>query len=142
MPASTASLVSTLFVLVVRNVAPNAVLMSVTAFAVKVDIPGAAGLRPGQFGRLRFAGSTRQTLTVPTASIVRRGQLTFVFALDAESRARLRPVSIGEAAGARVEVLTGIKAGDLVVTNPPPSLTDGARVAVSRSAAPSTGEPR
>ena len=112
------------------------------AFAVKVDIPDAAGFRPGQFGRLRFAGSTRQALTVPTASIVRRGQLTFVFALDAESRARLRPVSIGEATGVRVEVLTGIKAGDPVVTNPPPSLTDGARVAVSRSAAPSTGEPR
>jgi multidrug efflux pump subunit AcrA (membrane-fusion protein) len=113
------------------------------AFTVKVDVPATAGVRPGQFGRLRFAGPTRQALSVPTSSVVRRGQLSFAFALDADSRARLRPVSIGEAAGGRVEVLTGVKAGDVVVLNPPPSLTDGARVTASRSAAvPPTGERR
>jgi RND family efflux transporter MFP subunit len=113
------------------------------AFTVKVDLPATAGGRSGQFGRLRFAGPTRQALSVPTSSIVRRGQLSFAFALDADGRARLRPVSIGEASGGRVEVLTGIKAGDLVVLGPPPSLSDGARVTASRSTAvPPTGARR
>ena len=113
------------------------------AFTVKIDIPETAGLRPGQFGRLRFAGPARQALSVPASSIVRRGQLSFAFALDDDSRARLRPVSTGEATGGRVEVLTGIKAGDELVLSPPPSLTDGARVTASRGAAvPSAGERR
>jgi len=113
------------------------------AFAVKIDLPATAGGRPGQFGRLRFTGPVRQALSVPTSSIVRRGQLSFAFVLDSDGRARLRPVSIGEAADGRVEVFAGIKAGDLVILDPPPSLTDGARVIASRSpAVASTGARR
>jgi len=61
----------------------------------------------------------------PFASI-RRGQLTFVFTVDTENRARLRAVSPGITDGDRLEVLAGLRANDIVITNPPPSLTDGA----------------
>jgi len=58
--------------------------------------------------------------------------LTFVFAVDRENRARLRAVSPGSVDGDRLEILAGVGEKDVVITNPPPSLTDGAPVAGAR----------
>jgi len=98
------------------------------SFLVKVDLPREAAVRSGSFGRARFAGSPRHTLIVPGSAVVRRGQLTFVFVVGSDSRARLQPVSTGAVAGDRVEVLAGVRDGDRVVTNPPASLLDGTRI--------------
>jgi membrane fusion protein, multidrug efflux system len=97
-------------------------------FAVKVDMPPSAGCRSGAFGRARFSFASRAAVTSPSSSVVRRGQMTFVFAVDRDGLARLRPVSTGTADGGRVEILAGIKAGDEVVLDPPVTLGDGARV--------------
>jgi membrane fusion protein, multidrug efflux system len=59
---------------------------------------------------------------------VSRGQLSFVYVIDAENRARLRAVSTGAEDGDRREVLAGVRESDRVVANPPASLTDGVRV--------------
>jgi RND family efflux transporter MFP subunit len=103
------------------------------AFVVKIDLPPTASLRSGVFGRARFSGASRHALTVPTSALIRRGQLTFLYVIEAEGRARLRPISVGSADHDRTEVLAGLREGDAIVTNPSSSLTDGARV---------TGEPR
>jgi hypothetical protein len=71
---------------------------------------------------------------------VRRGQLAFVFAVDAGNIARLRAVSPGEAVDSRVEALAGLADGETVVVNPPPALTDGR--AVEASVADARGEAR
>jgi multidrug efflux pump subunit AcrA (membrane-fusion protein) len=102
------------------------------SFIVKIDLPTQNGVRSGTFGRARFTGTPRNSLTVPTAAAVRRGQLTFVFAVDRENRARLRAVSPGSVDGDRLEILAGVGEKDVVITNPPPSLTDGAPVAGAR----------
>jgi multidrug efflux pump subunit AcrA (membrane-fusion protein) len=101
-------------------------------FVVKLDLPGDARVRSGQFGRARFLGPARRTLTVPVSAAIRRGQLTFVFAVDPEGVARLRPVSVGAIAGERLEVLAGVHEGDRVVTDPPATLSDGTRIAGDR----------
>jgi multidrug efflux pump subunit AcrA (membrane-fusion protein) len=98
------------------------------AFLVKIDLPPGTEVRSGAFGRARFSGPARQTLTVPESAVVRRGQLTFVFTVDAEKRAHLRAVSPGAAAAGRLEVLAGLTDGDPVVVNPPPALVDGGRI--------------
>jgi RND family efflux transporter MFP subunit len=98
-------------------------------FVVKIELPDAARVRSGQFGRARFSGPARRTLMVPSAALRRRGQLTFVFAVDADGVARLRPISTGTAAADRVEALAGVQDGDRVVIDPPVSLAEGARVA-------------
>ena len=97
-------------------------------FLVKIDLPQTSGLRSGLFGRARFSGPSARALTVPASALVPRGQLTFVFLVDADGTARLRPVSPGAQDGTRVEVLAGLHDGDQIVTQPPPSLVDGARV--------------
>jgi multidrug efflux pump subunit AcrA (membrane-fusion protein) len=98
------------------------------SFLVKIDLPSSTGLRSGLFGRARFAGPTRRAATVPASVLVTRGQLTFVYVVDQEGRARLRPISPGASDHDRVEVLAGLREGDLIVVDPPPSLIDGARV--------------
>ncbi|MCC7123546.1 MAG: efflux RND transporter periplasmic adaptor subunit [Acidobacteria bacterium] len=93
---------------------------------VKADVAEDAALRSGQFGRMRLRGPSRRALTIPATALVKRGQLTFVFVVDGEGRARLRMVSAGETRGDRVEVLAGIGDGETIVTAPPATLMDGA----------------
>jgi hypothetical protein len=69
---------------------------------------------------------------IPAAAAIRRGQLTFVYAVNAENRAILQPVSPGAETHDRLEVLAGIREGDRVVTDPPSSLSDGAPVTGAR----------
>ncbi len=102
------------------------------SFLVKLDLAGPPLLRSGVFGRARFAGPTRQTLVVPASAAVRRGQLTFVYIVDAQNRARLQHVSAGAEARDQIEVLAGIREGDRVIANPPAQLSDGAPVSGDR----------
>ncbi|HTM27336.1 MAG TPA: efflux RND transporter periplasmic adaptor subunit [Vicinamibacterales bacterium] len=101
-------------------------------FLVKVELSPSPSVRSGAFGRVRFAGPRRRAVTVPDASLIRRGQLTFVFAVGPDGLARLRPVLIAATAHGRTEVLAGVSEGDALVVNPPMSLTDGARVVDQR----------
>jgi RND family efflux transporter MFP subunit len=101
-------------------------------FVAKIDVPPSQSLRSGAFGRARIAGATHDALTIPASALIRRGQMTFVFAVDGEGHARLQPIAAGPATGDRVEVLSGVTAGDSIVANPSLALTDGARVTGDR----------
>jgi RND family efflux transporter MFP subunit len=94
------------------------------SFLVKIDLPTGTPVRSGQFGRASFSGPRRQAVSVPSSSIVRRGQLTFVFVADSDQRAHLRPVSTGATSGERTEVLAGVRPGDRVVISPSPAVGD------------------
>jgi RND family efflux transporter MFP subunit len=98
------------------------------SFLVKLDLPTDPALRSGLFGRARFVGSTRQVLVVPSSAAVRRGQLTFVYIVNSDSRAKLQPVSPGTETADRIEILAGVREGDHVVSNPSTALSDGSRV--------------
>lgn len=94
------------------------------AFLVKVSLPDSSGLRSGLFGRARFAGTTRQALTVPADAVVKRGQVTSVFVVDnGVARARLVDLRGNE-------VLAGLSERESVIVSPPPAVTDGRRVSV------------
>ena len=99
------------------------------SFLVKIDLPSDAGQKTGAFGRARFAGAPRRALAVPAASVVRRGQLAFVFVVGPERLARLRPVTPGMVAGDRAEILAGLSDGEAVVSAPPLDLRDGTPLA-------------
>jgi len=93
------------------------------AFLVKIALPGANGVRSGEFGKARFPGMPRRALTVPPSAIVRRGQLTSVFVVDA-GVARVRLVNLSES-----EVLAGLTESEVVILSPA-GVTDGRRVSV------------
>jgi RND family efflux transporter MFP subunit len=102
----------------------RAVDADMRSFLVKIELPAERGLRSGMFGRARFSTAPRQVLTVPEAALVKRGQVTSVFVVE-DDIARVRLVNVRG-----TDVLAGLVDGDVVIVNPPPSLTDGRRVTV------------
>jgi hypothetical protein len=97
---------------------------------VKVELPAGADIRSGMFARVRIPADEHEALVVPANAVVRRGQLSLVFVVDRDSRARLRAITPGATSADAVEVLAGLSAGDAVVMAPPPSLTDATPVRV------------
>jgi RND family efflux transporter MFP subunit len=92
----------------------------------RLDLPAkeAAHLLPGQQVRVAFAGAsnanshTAQRLLVPAAAVVRRGELSAVYVASSQGFA-LRAVRLGANQGAGlVEVLSGLRAGEVVATDP------------------------
>ncbi len=90
---------------------------------IRFKLPTLTGVVPGMFARVWLpavggaAGSTER-LFVPSAAVVRRAELTAVYLVDAQGRPALRQVRLGRVQGERVEVLSGVRAGDKVATDP------------------------
>jgi RND family efflux transporter MFP subunit len=112
----------------VAEVAPTADRLSRTA-QVKIDIPADPKLRSGQFARVTLASGGAVTITVPESALTTYGQMERVFVV-AEGRARLRLVKSGARTDGEVEILSGLKAGETVVTDGSRQLADGQPVSV------------
>ena len=85
---------------------------------VKVHLEGVEGdVLPGTFGRLWVAAEPREALFVPASAVVQIGQLSFV-QVARDGRAVRRLVKTGPARAGRVEILSGLRAGEAVVVNP------------------------
>jgi RND family efflux transporter MFP subunit len=98
------------------------------SFLVKVELPAEARLRSGLFGRARFARGQRPALLIPRTSLVERGQLQGVYALDANQIAGLRYVTLGRNAGEQIEVLSGLQDGERLVATPGDRELSGKRI--------------
>jgi membrane fusion protein, multidrug efflux system len=96
-------------------------------FTAKVDI-AAKGLRSGLFGRAQIPVGSRKSLLVPKSALFERGALTLVWVVDRENRLRLRLVKAGKGEAERVEILTGLSAGERVVSGGLEKVVDGAKV--------------
>ncbi len=107
----------------VSEISPVADALSRT-FLVKLDLPDAAGLRPGQFGRVAVPVVEAKLLLVPRQAVLKRGQIEAVFVVR-DSRALLRLVKTGKLLGEKLEILSGLEPGDPVVTGDAALLTDG-----------------
>ena len=105
----------------------------------RLDLPptALAGLVPGQVTRVHFSGGaaapaaapTAAALRLPSAAVLRRGELTAVYVAQGETFA-LRAVRLGADLGADgVEILAGLKAGDSVAANALAAGLSGARPA-------------
>lgn len=112
----------------VSEIAPSASAGSRT-FLVKLDLPPADRVRPGQFGRARVPVAERAAIRVPDDAVIARGQLDTVFVVR-DGRAILRVVRTGGLADGMREVVGGLEPGEIVVTGGGPLLEDGAAVEV------------
>jgi RND family efflux transporter MFP subunit len=99
------------------------------AYTVKIDLPALPALRSGVFGRAAFQLGSRPLLAIPAAAVTERGQLQSVFVAD-NGIARARLITAGQKVKDRVEVLSGLSAGEKVIFPVPHGLADGARVEV------------
>ncbi|QQS55902.1 MAG: efflux RND transporter periplasmic adaptor subunit [Candidatus Competibacteraceae bacterium] len=87
-------------------------------------------LRPGLFARVGLVLEQRKNaLVVPEQAIVPVGQATFVYRV-VDGKAAMTPVKLGLRRPGLVEILEGVNADDLVVTDGQLKIRDGAPVAV------------
>ncbi len=96
---------------------------------VKLTLPSPSGLSSGQFARLLVPVGNGDTLRVPAAALLARGQLELVFVV-VDRHAVMHLVKSGQRTGAEVEILAGLHAGDVIVVSDPAQLTDGQPVEV------------
>jgi RND family efflux transporter MFP subunit len=108
---------------VVSEIAPAADPNSRT-FLVKLDLPGTIGLRAGQFGRVAMPVGETTALRVPATAVTQRGQMELVFIVN-DGKAQLRIVKTGKRMGSEVELVSGVSAGEKVVTDGAAVLGDG-----------------
>jgi RND family efflux transporter MFP subunit len=114
----------------VARISPAADPVSRT-FLVKLDV-SAAGLRSGLFARVLFPQGERETLLAPAGAIVHRAGIDGMFVVGADGIAQFRMVRIGEIRDGRVEVLSGLSAGERVVRGGAEKLESGDSVRESR----------
>lgn len=69
-------------------------------------------------------------LAAGRSALIERSGGTFAYLLEG-NRVRETPVRVGARYGDMVEILSGLKAGDRVVVNPPKGLKDGSRIKVA-----------
>ena len=103
-------------------------------FEVRVVLDNKEGvLQSGMFARVQFEKDSRPGLLIPAAAVVREGQLQGVYVVDG-NRVRLRWVRLGKVFGNRIEVISGVSAGDVIVIQGLDGLRDGQTVEVVNNA--------
>ena len=91
-------------------------------------VNGDSKLHPGMFARLNLIVDRRQqAVVVPEQAIWPRGEKAFVYRL-VDDRAKLTEVVIGERFDGKVELRSGVSAGDPIITSGQMKIRDGSLV--------------
>lgn len=109
----------------VSEVLPAAEAQS-RSFEIKLDPADQAGLSAGLFARVA-AASEKSALMIPAAAILQRGQLSGVYVV-VEKVLHFRLVKTGVRIGEQVEILSGLCAGETIVSGGLEQAVSGARV--------------
>jgi Cu(I)/Ag(I) efflux system membrane fusion protein len=84
---------------------------------VRLEFPNPTGeLRPEMFGEVTMQAKERQGLRIPADAVIDSGTKKVVFLALPEGKFQPREVHLGAVAADTVEVLSGLQAGDHVVT--------------------------
>jgi membrane fusion protein (multidrug efflux system) len=107
---------------------------------IKARIPNAdAKLRGGMFANLDLSLQLRDSaLVIPEPAIVNNGDITMVFAITSTNTAVMKPVKTGIRLAGKVEILSGLTEGEMVVVEGVQKLRPGVPVILS---APSAAAP-
>jgi RND family efflux transporter MFP subunit len=118
------------FTATVSRISPSVNAQS-RAFPFEALVPNPEmQLKPGTFARVHLESSrVDQVLTMPYAAIQYRYGVNRVFSVK-NGQLAARELKLGERVGERVEILSGVKAGDTVALTDVDQLSDGQRVTV------------
>ncbi|MCU1383274.1 MAG: hypothetical protein JWL71_1971 [Acidobacteria bacterium] len=112
----------------VSRISP-AVNTATRAFPFEAVVPNQdAVLKPGTFARVHIeSGKVDTVMTLPYATMQYRYGVNRVFLVEGD-KLSARELKVGERLGERIEILSGVKAGDRVAASDIEKLTDGQRV--------------
>jgi multidrug efflux pump subunit AcrA (membrane-fusion protein) len=119
------------FTATVSRISPSVSPQS-RAFPFEALVPNPETLlKPGTFARVHLESSrVDQVLTLPYGALQYRYGVNRVFVVEGGQLAA-RELKVGERLGDRVEILTGVKAGDPVALTDVDQLADGQRVSIA-----------
>ena len=112
---------------------------------VEVDVDNPDGkLFPGGYAQTRFdLHLTKPPVVLPGNTLIFRAQGTQVGVVGSDNIVHLKDIKIGRDFGTKIEVESGVEAGDKVILNPSDSLTDGEKVQVKeQSTDQATAKPK
>jgi RND family efflux transporter MFP subunit len=102
---------------------------------VEIALPNPdSKLLPGAYVQVALPLASSGSLTMPTNTLMFRGEGTLVAVVDSQGKVALRRVGVGRNFGENFEVLDGVTETERVVLNPPDWLADGQSVAVAPAA--------
>lgn len=98
------------------------------SFMIKIPLNNSGKLISGMFGRIDLpVGERKQTLLIPSEAMFQRGQLQGVYVFESkgeQSIAVLRWVKTGKTQNGQVEIISGLVAGDRIITDQISQLSD------------------
>jgi Cu(I)/Ag(I) efflux system membrane fusion protein len=84
----------------------------------RITVPNPGGrLKPGMYATVTITASAASALTVPRSAVVQTGERVLVFVDTGGGNLRAQPVQLGRTGSDYVEVLSGVAAGQRVVTS-------------------------
>lgn len=100
------------------------------AVALRATIPNQDNkLKPGFFARVQLILERNENaIVVPENAIVPQGNQKYVYVVQADDTVQLVPVTLGQRLQGEVEVVEGVKAGDVIVTSGQIKLGPGAKI--------------
>ncbi len=107
------------------------------SFLVKIPLTSSGRLIAGMFGRISLPlGEQQNALLVPANALIQRGQLQGVYIVETnashQSTAVLRWVKTGKTQNGQVEIVSGLTAGDRIITNQVKQLSDGQPITLNQ----------
>jgi RND family efflux transporter MFP subunit len=110
----------------------DAIDLASRTLLVEVDVDNASGeLLPGAYTEVHLAVPAGvPAYILPVSALIFRGDALQVGTVQDGNKAVLQNITLGHDFGSTVEVVSGLKAEDSVITNPPDSLVAGEKVRV------------
>lgn len=99
---------------------------------LKAGLPADSGFGAGDYVNVHVAMGTHPALFVPVTAVVVRTDIPAVFVVGASNHAHLRMIRTGARRGGRVEVLSGLSAGERIVAAPGDAVANGTPIAPAR----------
>lgn len=97
-----------------EEISPTADAESRTVL-VKAGLTAGEGPRVGMFGRLLLPCGKKTALLIPASAVLRSGQLEMVRVLEC-GEAQMRHIRTGKILGERIEVLSGLREGEQILS--------------------------
>jgi RND family efflux transporter MFP subunit len=110
---------------------------------VELQVDNSKGeLFPGAYAEVHFKlPGNANTLRVPATALVFRAAGLQIATVVQGNQVKLHSVSQGRDFGTTVELLSGVTANDVIIVNPPDSITDGAQVRIAKPPPPNQQQP-
>jgi cobalt-zinc-cadmium efflux system membrane fusion protein len=100
------------------SVVSDAVDPATRTLHVRVILPNADGrIKPGLFGAIRLLRSSVLGILVPSTAVLREGDTSYIFVSKGNGRFIRNTVKLGRAVDGTLEILSGLNAGDTIVSD-------------------------